>query len=368
MRWFGLVLLCCSVCRAAIQLEFLSDFTFKQNTIYEKTLVGGLSGIYYKDNLVWAVTDDRGQNNEPRIYSFKLEVNSDLQMLRNEGLKSENRSDTYPFLKLLPNGLIFLKDPKSIKSAQLLIDAEGIAPFRQGWLISSEGDYHKVPRAPPSLMYFDGNGNLKQIFRWPDKFIPNFTGKLRTGLRSNFAFEALSSSPNADYFFAIHEAPLVQESPRWKNGDPGDVHLLRFKINLESAELIVDKDIIYTIDNYKNENSKIIVSGVSEVLSITNDQVLVLERVSRFDSVNLLQHEAKIYEVNFNFPNEKKLVFDLNNLKKLIKTTKQLDNFEGMALGPILNNQPTLLMVSDDNFVPLENTIWLLFRLKLEKK
>ena len=42
----------------------------------------------------------------------------------------------------------------------------------------------------------------------------------------------------------------------------------------------------------------------------------------------------------------------------------RLENFEGMAFGPVVNGVPTLLVVSDDNFRKTQKTAFLLFGMK----
>jgi hypothetical protein len=348
---------------AATQLEFIADYTTPKNFIFEKTIIGGLSGLYFKDNRLWAVSDDRGQLNEPRIYSLNLSGSIFSGSLKTLSLPNENGVVNF---NLIPFSVLILKKGPKLSSKRLQIDAESLVPFRNGWLVSSEGDYHSVPRKIPSLMYFDSQGQLVSELNWPDQFVPNLTGKQKKGLRGNYAFEGLSLTPDQKYFFAIHEAPLIQDNLNWHSGEAGNVHLLRFRINPDTEKLEIDQDILYKLDVYTNYGGKVLGSGVSEILALSNDKVLILERAVIFNSTDIMHHESRIYEISISHPSEKKLILDLSNIKKMLKTTKDLDNFEGMALGPIINSQPTLLMVSDDNFNPLENTLWLLFKLTLE--
>jgi hypothetical protein len=59
-------------------------------------------------------------------------------------------------------------------------------------------------------------------------------------------------------------------------------------------------------------------------------------------------------------PTEKKLLFDLRQLDVA------LDNIEGLTLGPKLPDGQSLILVSDNNFNPLQRTQILAFRLKIE--
>jgi len=58
-------------------------------------------------------------------------------------------------------------------------------------------------------------------------------------------------------------------------------------------------------------------------------------------------------------PAQKELLLDLNTLEI------QLDNLEGMTLGPRLSDgSQSLIMISDDNFNALQKTQILVFRIK----
>jgi hypothetical protein len=350
------------------ELVFLGDYTSPKNMIFENTLIGGLSGLFYKDNLVWAVSDDKGQYNQPRIYAFNILIEelNNIPKQRNQsvGSNSENRIK----FSVNPSRVLFLKNRGNAKFKHFQIDSESLISYDKGWLISSEGNYSDIPMVLPSLIIFNSQGQITKKIGWPTQFVPNSVGLQTKGLRRNYAFEGLSEGPNKKYYYAIHEAPLIQESIKWRAGEGGQVHLLRFKITSDASQIIIDKDVRYEIDAYKNSTDKILASGISELLAIADDKVLVLERAIIFSSVSLFRFEAKIYEVSFKEPVKKKLILNLTDVKRLFRTSRELDNFEGMAFGPIVNNHQTLLIVSDDNFNPLENTVWLLFKLNLESQ
>jgi hypothetical protein len=61
----------------------------------------------------------------------------------------------------------------------------------------------------------------------------------------------------------------------------------------------------------------------------------------------------------------KKLLLNFDDVApRLSSALTRLENFEGMAFGPVVNGIPTLLIVSDDNFRKTQKTAFLLFGMK----
>jgi hypothetical protein len=86
---------------------------------------------------------------------------------------------------------------------------------------------------------------------------------------------------------------------------------------------------------------------------ITKDEQFVANAIQLF-SVELVGTEAR-----------KRLLLDFESVApRLSSALTRLENFEGMAFGPIVNGTPTLLIVSDDNFRKTQKTAFLLFGMK----
>jgi hypothetical protein len=116
-----------------------------------------------------------------------------------------------------------------------------------------------------------------------------------------------------------------------------------------------------------DKKSMVLGQGISEILAMDDQELLVLER-SAFTSGSQVFYNIKLYQVsvagsskNAEIPASatKQLVFDFSSLAKQISDGRGLDNFEGMAWGPDVGGKRTLLFVSDDNFSPLQRTVWL---------
>jgi hypothetical protein len=61
----------------------------------------------------------------------------------------------------------------------------------------------------------------------------------------------------------------------------------------------------------------------------------------------------------------KKLLLDFEGItSRLSSALTRLENFEALTFGPIVNNTPTLLIASDDNFRKTQKTSFLLFGMR----
>ena len=103
-------------------------------------------------------------------------------------------------------------------------------------------------------------------------------------------------------------------------------------------------------------------NGVTEILAVDDERLLVLERAAVQDAVGKYANFIRIFEIDVvdatdvsgiaslvqaKFrPVAKRVVLDLNTL-----AIPRLDNIEGMAWGPKLSSgNDSLVLVSDDNF------------------
>ncbi|MNL39491.1 hypothetical protein D3C87_1617720 [compost metagenome] len=103
-------------------------------------------------------------------------------------------------------------------------------------------------------------------------------------------------------------------------------------------------------------------NGVPAILAMDSSRVLVLER--GFDSV---EREAviRLYKVELANADkdgvlQKELIVDFKDLKpQFAAGFKKVDNFEGMALGPVRNGSQVIFLVSDNNFSSSQRTTFL---------
>ena len=144
--------------------------------------------------------------------------------------------------------------------------------------------------------------------------------------------------------------------------------MMHYVINPFGDPVLVSEQ-LYLLDR---GNSETISSGLSEMLALPKEGFFLgLER-----SINLTGYGVKIYQVAASdatdispLPNIKGEIGQIRPLRKkllldLDRLGIELDNLEGMTLGPRLSDgSQTLVMVSDDNFNKDQITQFLLFKL-----
>lgn len=341
-------------------IDFIGQATLPNNLTFQKTLIGGLSGITYdaKKDVYYAISDDRGQKAAARFYTLKIDLSKGK--LTNGGV--------------VPVGVTTLLNENGQKFPPGETDTEGIALTDKNTVfISSEGDVKQLVN--PFIKEFSlSDGKELTTLPIPQKFLPDKKGQ--QGIRDNLAFESLTITPNQNKLFTATENALIQDGSEGKANTSTSCRILQYNLFTKRLE----KEYLYQTEAVTPllDISKHFASGLSDMLAIDNlGNFLSIERsftglgfyialfqvsldqasdIHNIDS--LLQVDSKSIK-----PVEKKLLLDLRKLDVL------LDNIEGLTLGSTLpDGQPSLILVSDNNFNSLQRTQILAFRLRMESR
>lgn len=320
-------------------LTFVGESTFNSSTTFGGTTVGGLSGITYDaaNNRYYAISDSRNNGNgSVRFYSLTV----DLSTL-----------GSTPTAGVSFTGVTTLKDSNNIPFAANVSDTEGITLTSGGnVLISSEGVFSgSTPSAQPFINKFNlATGQQNLVEPIPEKFVAS--ADTTFGIRNNQAFESLSITPDQQFLFTATETALEQDGAAPTASTGTSCRILSYNLATNSAE----SEYLYNTDP---------ANGISEILAVDNDTLLVLER-----SVVQTTISFKLYQVSlagatdisaYNdispapvsiAPVQKTLVADLLS-PEFSSMGFTVDNFEGMTFGPTLpNGNRSLIFVSDNNF------------------
>ena len=343
-----------------LSLELLDEYELPKES-FKDTPVGGLSAITYnrqKDRF-YVISDDRSKFAPARFYTLKIDLEqTNLHQVKIDNIAIEN--------------VTFIKNEQGKTYAQGTVDPEGIAISPRNTLfISSEGVTRK--KIAPFIGEFDLDGNLKQKLRIPQRYLPD-EGK---GVRDNLGFEALTIKANGtvpeDAFrlFTATEAALTQDTNPELPETQNRSRLLHYVINPIGQPVLVAEH-LYLLDAAA---PGVIYKGLAELTALEKEGYLL----SKERSLGLDGLGVKIFQVvignatdtstigslaenieNYT-PLKKKLLIDLNQLGI------ELDNLEGMTLGPHLKDgSQTLILVSDDNFLARQKNQFLLFRLNYQ--
>jgi hypothetical protein len=187
------------------------------------------------------------------------------------------------------------------------------------------------------------------------------------GLRNNLAIEGLTFSKDSKSLWLSAESALIED------GVPANANItspVRFsKINLMSGKL--EKQLAYLPDRTPTKpklTDDFSENGISEILMLANEKLLVLER----SFTKGIGNSIRLYEADFSAADclllsetipcdtklaKKKLIADFSQF-----TIDKIDNIEAMAWGKKLENgNKTIIFVSDNNFSEKQITQILVF-------
>lgn len=339
------------------EIDFIGSATFPTDFSFQKTPMGGFSGITYdaKKEVYYTISDDRSEKAPARFYTLKIDLSKGS--LTDGGV--------------VPVGVTTLLNESSQPFPTGSIDSEGIAlTNKETVYISSEGDNSK--QIKPFIKEFSiSSAKELTTLPIPNKFLPNQSGK--QGIRENLAFESLTITPNQKYLFTATENALVQDGSEAKPKTSSPCRILQYNLltGEPEKEFLYQTEPVTPILNIFRRFS----SGLTDLVALDNQgHFLSLERTfTGFGfSIALFQISLEgaddIHDIDSLLtvdlknikPTEKKLLFDLRQLDVA------LDNIEGFTLGPKLPDGQSLILVSDNNFNPLQRTQILAFRLKME--
>ena len=352
-----------------VSVDFIGSYTLPKQD-FEDEPIGGISAIAYdipRDRL-YALSDNRDR---PRFYTFQA-----------TNLTSSNPT-------LTPESVTYLKDNEGNPYAPGEFDPEGLALTPTGTLlISSEGSPARSI-APAIGEYDRTTGQVQTVLPLPERYIPDAVinaAKANSeqgeqslvaaqGIQENLSFEALainvSSGTGGIYepyrLFVATEGPLIQDLDLMPD-IPYKNRWLHYTLDPYQTTFISEH--LYPMEL---SPSGAVLHGLSEIAVLDRGgHFLGLERSFGFqgfdiklfqlatggatDTSAIASLQGDTSGIN---PIRKKLVLDLSTLPI------PLQNYEAMTFGPSLpNGDRTLLVMSDDNFAPEQDTSLLVFELK----
>jgi hypothetical protein len=339
-------------------LRFIGEQDLAFGTVFQNTLVGGLSGIDYDPaNKIWyLLSDDKSEKAPARFYTASLSYDADkVEPPKLLSVVTLTQADGKPFPGAKQGGGE-VPDPESIR-----LDPKGGALW---W--TSEGD--RKLGLSPSVREAGLDGRSKLPLPTPEMFVVH-PGK-ESGSRNNMTFESLSFAPDGETFWVGQEEPTYEDGPR-PSPDAGAVT----RITRYDRQGKVVGQLAYPLDAIpaKPGEGKNADNGLSELLVLDDTHLLALERSGVQAADGSYKDYIRLYEIDTAgatdvsaisalkgatfTPVKKRLVLNFDDLK-----LRWIDNVEGMSFGPKLaNGHDSLVFVSDDNFNVTEVTQFFVF-------
>jgi hypothetical protein len=308
--------------------------------------VGGLSGIARAADGSWLAVVDNEGDAPARIFrlEFTLGPQGIVPLAGRSGCGVVTGAIRLPGL-----------DGKNFDGEGIAIEPDG------GILVSSETE--------PSIRELSQAGEIRATLPVP----PFFLASKGRGIRGNQGFESLALEPGGQSLWTANERALQQDAPN-DESRPSPVRLLRYQRRGEG--FVPAAQYVYEVDPIVPPPDKgFAVRGVAEMLALPEGGLLALERQyveGRGMTIQLFHVEIdgatdvsglESLAGQTWAPVRKTRVYDFAN------SGFTPDNLEGMALGPRLSDgSRSLIILSDDNFSPLEQTQLVALRLPLFQK
>jgi hypothetical protein len=314
-------------------------------------VLGGLSGLDYDaaTDRWLAVSDDKAEHGPARCYVLQIDYDA-------AGLSAARVTDVIPLRQ--PDGRLYSHeaapdfealrlDPRdgSLWYASEGNEELGRPPFIRR--ANREGGYLAEPSLPPMLAFVPGQS---------------------TGLRRNLTFEGLAFAPDGNSLWLAVEGPLWQDGPLPTLETGALTRLTRLA---RDGRLLAQYAWPLGPIPLAPAPGRLADNGVSEILALSDDRLLVLERSGRQDEAGRWHFTARLFEADVGNATEvgarlaltgadiqpatKRLVFDFATA-----VGPAVDNLEGLSFGrKLANGHATLVLVSDDNFSANQSTqLW----------
>ena len=346
-------------------LRLIGEQRLPLNYQFDRTTVGGLSGIDYDPRSGdWIVeSDDRSEIDPARFYVARLDY--DAQVFRNVTLTAvrffkQADGSNYPGFADAAKKGGEVPDIEDIRfdpiDGSVWYSSEGLRRLGLGPFVKHAGlDGRYIGTLPVAPMFY-----ISTDREW--------------GPRDNLSFEGISFSPDGKTLWVGMETALYQDGPV-----AGASHGATARFTKYARNGAVLAQYAYRTEPITHSSlGKLADNGVSDILAINANQLLVLERSGVQNAAGVFEYFVRLYKADAqgasnikgiaslvstdHVPVAKVLVLDFDQVG-----LKRVDNLEGIAWGPHLaNGHDSLVLVSDNNFDPSQVTQFLAFEVMPE--
>ena len=347
--------------RSVASLTWLGTATLNRTQTGVLEHFGGISGMDRDPSTdTWyLLSDDRSEQAPARFYSARISLDaqgfSAIDVRDVITLKQADAS-AYPSPRQggdVPDGEAIRIDP------------------RNGELVwSSEGD--RRLGLDPWVRRASRSGELLGQWSLPKNLAVHKDQEL--GSRNNLSLEGLTFAPDGASLWLAMEAPLYEDGPVPTPEHGAVARFTRVARNGEvMAQYAYPVDAIPVAGTGGHRRSD---NGVSEVLAIGDDSLLVIERSGHEVGELLFEFSVRVYVAKVDgatnvtgvaslkgasyTPMSKRLILDLSQAG-----LGRIDNIEAAAWGPRLSDgRATLVLASDDNFAPNQVNQFIVFAIE----
>lgn len=325
-----------------------------------------------RDNLYIACNDrgplDGATRFRPRIQTFRILINpASTQPVEVQHVATALLTDEtgQPF-----TGYYGRLD-ETDQTKGLRLDPEGIRAEPDGsfWLADEYGpwiDQYSAVGTRIRRLAIPSKFMIETPSQDPARELPPTSTK---GRQANRGFEGLARSPDGSTLWAILQSPLIQDNALDERAKRAGLNIRILEVTIKGPSAGKTRELVYQLEKASN--------GVSEILALSNHELLVLERDGEFGREAVWR---RLYTVDISKASDVSAIEslpreDLPNEIAPVAKTKFLDfcderfglvgknmpeKIEGLALGPVLPDDRRTLIVTIDNDLreDVDNIVW----------
>ena len=327
---------------------------------------GAFSALYYLPSVnQWFGLSDRGPGGgtldyNTRLQRFSLDVDKATGAISNFQIQQTI---------LFRNGSAYLNGlaPASASTLGNSFDPEGIVvlPRSGNFLVSDEYG--------PSVYEFTRGGQFIRAFSVPSNILPKSSGStdylaspkpgpLTSGREGNRGLEGLAVSPDGRYAFAMLQNGVITDGDSSGSSFTRSGYTRILKYDVDSGNVVGQ----YAYQLASNSQSR----GISEVVALDDHRFMVIERNNRGVGVssNLASPDKNIFMIDLDGASDVSAVdlttplglgiipvtksskfIDLDAIAIAAFNNKSPEKYEGLTVGPQLNDGSYLVVAGTDN-------------------
>ena len=246
-------------------------------------------------------------------------------------------------------------------------DLESIVALPNGMFVAvEEGHVRDGVVFQPALLQMSHDAVVTRIIEFPKEF--QITGDEKSGLRGNQGFEGLAVTPSGHLIAGLEQPLLPEAATTFDRGGQGwlvefEPSRSEFRPARRWRYQISPTPRVENFDDVCNdgENGLVELLALSDTTLISMERSCLVTRDKQFTANTVQLFSIELVEGSA----RKRLLLDFDSItSRLSSALSRLENFEALTFGPIVNNTPTLLIASDDNFRATQKTSFLLFGMR----
>lgn len=232
----------------------------------------------------------------------------------------------------------------------------------EGFRFHSSGHFFLSDEYGPQLMEFDAEGCVQRRFQLPEHLTVHNPADSKTaenalnqsGRASNKGMEGLALTPDGSQLYGLMQHVLLQDGVRDEQGYPVGRNCRIVQVDVATGNV---REFVYQLDSPTN--------GLNEILAISNDEFLVIERdglpgnLAKFKKIMKIRLAGAtpvqdLDQLPVELPESirpvaKEVLIDFLSPEFRLTADQIPEKLEGLTFGPRLADGRACLVVASDN-------------------